>query len=184
MMKHILTAIFSIFLLSCNRSTKKTEVDCMGTRDLQIGQIEVSLPRYYELYFPDSVEINHMFLAKGKNCKLEINTDGLASLKAFEGIENNNSTNVSTDTLDNCMRQIGSIKKNNNYSFFVNIIDLNRQSETIFTLFNKDTVSNSLSDKRYYVKLLMGTTQGTELSKNDIDILTNAFKNSKISNKK
>lgn len=174
MTKQILTIISLLLLFSCELTTKKTDTNCTATKDLTIGQVVVALPTCYTLHYPDSLDRNHMYLVKDDTIKLEISTDGLASLAAFEDLKANDLF-TTTDTIENCLRVI-----NNKPDFSVFIVELTRQDTTIFDLF--ESSKQFQNEHRHYVKLNANTLRDCKLSTNEVDLLTKAFRTSKIIN--
>lgn len=159
-------------MFSCGLTTKKTDTNCTATKDLTIGQVVVALPICYTLHYPDSLDPNHLYLMKGDTIKLEISIGALASLEPFEDLKANDLT-ITADTIENCLRIIY-----NQSDFSVLIVDLTRQDTVISDLF--ESTKQFPNEHRHDVKLNANTPRGCTLSINEVDLLTKAFRTSKI----
>lgn len=170
--------IYCLLFISCNGPKKI--IDCTGESQKLLGSVEILLPKCYNIYFYDSLNKNNFYLIVGDTIKLELSTNGLVSLDGFSEVSSGDSIIISNDTVSHYLRKIGFQRKKNGYSFFAGIIDLDKAKQTVFDLFIKDTSSNPLHDHRYYIKLLANSNPQVGMSKDEIDRLVRAFKNSKI----
>lgn len=170
--------ILLLFFTSCHEPIKSN--NCIESKNEVLGKFEISIPKCYVKYYPDSLIRSKFYLIKDDSIKLEISTDGLISLDGFIVIQqNNDSITVHLDTIGDFLRQIVSYKNQNGFGFYAGIIDLESQDKTIFSD-GKDFENNPLANHNHLVKLYVNTPRDVYLTMNEITRLTLAFKNIRI----
>lgn len=167
----ITTIGFLVMVLMTACGGRKNETNtCSTNKQDTLGKIIVTLPECYNVVFPDKDNYpTNGLIVIGNSTKLEFSTDGLGSILPITELQKDKSVKQQIDTINkHFLRQIAYFSKEDKYELIINIVDL-------------DTTTTTFLDKlgKYNWKLKAGT-RNTALTKEELELLTNSFKNCKI----